>query len=78
MAQVSIAWSLSKDYMSAPIIGTTKLENLWDIVGKSRRSRFGVLILINNPTGAVHIKLTDEEIKRLEEPYVPQAILGFA
>ncbi|KAG9094822.1 hypothetical protein FRC06_010447 [Ceratobasidium sp. 370] len=60
MAQVAIAWSLSKDYMSAPIVGTTKLENLWDIIG------------------AIHVKLTEEEIKRLEEPYVPQAVIGFA
>ncbi|KAG8700343.1 hypothetical protein FRC08_004757 [Ceratobasidium sp. 394] len=59
MAQVSVAWALSKEAMSAPIIGTTKLENLWDIIG------------------AIHVKLTDEEIKLLEEPYVPQPIIGY-
>ncbi|KAJ7019860.1 hypothetical protein C8F04DRAFT_1146611, partial [Mycena alexandri] len=39
MAQVSVAWSLSKE-------------------------------------AAIHIKLTEEEIKYLEEPYEPMAILG--
>ncbi|KAF8607839.1 Aldo/keto reductase [Ceratobasidium sp. AG-I] len=58
MAQVAVAWSLSKDEVTAPIIGTTSLKNLEDIIG------------------AVHVKLTDEEIKRLEEPYLPQAIVG--
>ncbi|KAL5633835.1 hypothetical protein ACGC1H_005875 [Rhizoctonia solani] len=33
MAQVAIAWSLSKDVVSAPIIGTTKLSNLHDLLG---------------------------------------------
>ncbi|CUA72017.1 hypothetical protein RSOLAG22IIIB_04878 [Rhizoctonia solani] len=58
MAQVAIAWSLSKDGMTAPIVGTTNLKNLEDIVG------------------AIHVKLTEEEIKQLEEPYVPRAIMG--
>ncbi|CAE6369808.1 unnamed protein product [Rhizoctonia solani] len=59
MAQVAIAWSLSKDVVSAPIIGTTKLSNLYDLLG------------------AIEIKLTEEEIKELEEPYVAQAIQGY-
>ncbi|KAG8696274.1 hypothetical protein FRC08_007264 [Ceratobasidium sp. 394] len=58
MAQVAIAWSLSKDYMTAPIIGTTSLKNLEDIIS------------------ALDVKLTEEEVKQLEEPYVPQPILG--
>ncbi|KAH7338670.1 NADP-dependent oxidoreductase domain-containing protein [Rhizoctonia solani] len=58
MAQISIAWLLSKDPVAAPIVGTTSLKNLEDIVG------------------AIHVKLTEEEIKSLEEPYVPQAIIG--
>ncbi|KAJ6485422.1 NADP-dependent oxidoreductase domain-containing protein [Mycena vitilis] len=33
MAQVAIAWLLSKDVVSAPIVGTTSLANLADIVG---------------------------------------------
>ncbi|TFK74021.1 Aldo keto reductase [Pluteus cervinus] len=58
MAQISIAWSLAKDGVSAPIVGTTSLKNLEDILG------------------GVHVKLTEEEIKYLEEPYKPQAITG--
>ncbi|TCD64936.1 hypothetical protein EIP91_003433 [Steccherinum ochraceum] len=57
MTQVSIAWLLSKDYITAPIVGTTKMDNLRDIVA------------------GVHVKLTEEEIKFLEEPYVTCGII---
>ena len=33
MAQVAIAWSLSKDVITAPIVGTTKLQNLKEAIG---------------------------------------------
>ncbi|KAJ7208353.1 Aldo/keto reductase [Mycena pura] len=58
MAQVAVAWVLSKDGVSAPIVGTTSLANLADIVG------------------AIHVHLTEEEIKSLEEPYQPMAVVG--
>jgi len=58
MAQVGLAWILSKDVVSAPLIGTTSLDNLKDIIA------------------GVHVKLTEEEIKSLEEPYKPQSISG--
>ncbi|KAF7352052.1 Aldo/keto reductase [Mycena venus] len=58
MAQVAIAWVLSKDGVSAPIVGTTSLANLADIIG------------------AIHVQLSDKEIKYLEEPYEPMAIFG--
>ncbi|KAJ6576716.1 aryl-alcohol dehydrogenase [Mycena vulgaris] len=58
MAQVSVAWALSKEIVSAPIVGTTSLANLADAVA------------------AIHIKLTEDEIKYLEEPYQPMAIIG--
>lgn len=35
MAQVAIAWSLSKEGVTAPIVGTTSLKNLEDIIGAS-------------------------------------------
>ena len=35
MAQISTAWVLSKPGVTAPIIGTTSLKNLEDILGKS-------------------------------------------
>ncbi|KAG8937671.1 hypothetical protein FRC03_007937 [Tulasnella sp. 419] len=60
MAHVALAWSLSKDYMTAPIVGTTNLENLKQTVG------------------AVHVKLTDEEIKSIDEPYLSRPVLGHA
>ncbi|KAJ7364283.1 aryl-alcohol dehydrogenase [Mycena albidolilacea] len=58
MAQVAIAWALSKEDVSAPIVGSTSLANLADAIA------------------AAHIKLTEDEIKSLEEPYLPMAVLG--
>ncbi|CAE6477302.1 unnamed protein product [Rhizoctonia solani] len=58
MAQVGLAWHLSKDYTSAPIIGITSLKNFEDTIG------------------AIHVNLTEEEIKLLEEPYGPRDIVG--
>ncbi|KAL6307651.1 aryl-alcohol dehydrogenase [Sparassis latifolia] len=60
MAQVAIAWCLAKDGVSAPIVGTTSLDNLKDIIG------------------GVHVTLGEDEIKYLEEPYIPQNIVGHA
>lgn len=34
MAQVALAWSLSKAYITAPVVGTTSLEKLQELVGK--------------------------------------------
>ncbi|OXH42750.1 hypothetical protein J004_06533 [Cryptococcus neoformans] len=33
MAQVALAWSLSKEYITAPIVGTTSLDKLKDLLG---------------------------------------------
>ena len=33
MAQISVAWLLQQDPVAAPIVGTTSLENLYDIIG---------------------------------------------
>ncbi|CAE6477538.1 unnamed protein product [Rhizoctonia solani] len=33
MAQVALAWCLSKDVVTAPIVGTTSLKNLEDLIG---------------------------------------------
>lgn len=32
MAQVALAWSLSKPYISAPIVGTTSIDKLEDLI----------------------------------------------
>ncbi|KAH9857420.1 Aldo/keto reductase [Lenzites betulinus] len=58
MAQIALAWNLAKPGVSAPIIGTTNLSNLEELVG------------------ALDIKLTEEEIKYLDEPYKAMAITG--
>ncbi|KAG8747445.1 hypothetical protein FRC10_001116 [Ceratobasidium sp. 414] len=58
MAQVALAWCMSKDPVSAPIVGTTSLKNLEELAA------------------TVGITLTEEEIKQLEEPYAPQAVIG--
>ncbi|OSC96861.1 aryl-alcohol dehydrogenase [Trametes coccinea BRFM310] len=58
MAQVAIAWILSKPGVTAPIVGTTNLSNLEDILA------------------GIDVKLTEDEIKYLEEPYKPLAIAG--
>ncbi|KAG9048188.1 hypothetical protein FS837_000534 [Tulasnella sp. UAMH 9824] len=60
MAQVALAWSLSKPFVTAPIIGTTSLDKLRDLIA------------------GVGLKLTEEEIKAIDEPYRPRAVAGFA
>ncbi|KAG8880517.1 hypothetical protein FRB98_005045 [Tulasnella sp. 332] len=60
MAQVTVAWSLSKAFITAPIIGTTSLDKLKDLVG------------------GVHLKLTSDEIKSIDEPYEPRKVIGHA
>ncbi|KAJ6488860.1 NADP-dependent oxidoreductase domain-containing protein [Mycena sanguinolenta] len=58
MAQISVAWVLAQDAVSAPIVGTTSLANLADIVG------------------ALDVKLSEEDLKYLAEPYKPLPIFG--
>ncbi|MEW5868267.1 MAG: aldo/keto reductase [Chloroflexota bacterium] len=58
MAQVSLAWMLSKPVVTAPIIGATKPHHLEDAVA------------------AVSVRLTPDEIRRLEEAYQPHPVLG--
>ncbi|WVQ64863.1 uncharacterized protein L199_003032 [Kwoniella botswanensis] len=58
MAQVSLAWSLSKEFISAPIIGTTSIEKLDDLLK------------------GLEVKLSEEEIKRIDGDYQPKAIFG--
>jgi len=58
MAQIGIAWLLSKEGVTAPIVGTTSLKNLEDIIA------------------GVDVKLTEDEIKYLEEAYQPRSAFG--
>lgn len=54
MAQIALAWLLTRPIVSAPIVGATKPHHLTDAAA------------------ALDLKLTDDEIRRLEEPYVAQ------
>ncbi|KAF7984952.1 hypothetical protein HWV62_9885 [Athelia sp. TMB] len=58
MAQVALAWIMQKDGVAAPVVGTTSLENLRDLVE------------------AVHLTLTKEEVRYLEEVYEPRGVFG--
>src|SRR3954453_17211353 len=51
MAQVALAWVLSKPVVACPIVGATKAKHLDDAVA------------------AIDVKLTDEEVATLEQPY---------
>ncbi len=60
MAQVALAWMLSKPVITAPIIGATKPHHLEDAVA------------------ALSVKLTPEEIQKLEDTFLPHPTLGFS
>lgn len=42
MAQIAVAWILSKEGVTAPVVGTTNLNNLKDIIGAYRSANVGV------------------------------------
>ena len=77
MAQIATAWVLAKDGVSAPIVGTTSLKNLEDIIGTHivTFSRYNH-ILTKCSLAAVHVSLSEDELKFLEEPYKPSPVLG--
>ncbi len=58
MAQVALAWMLSRPNMTAPIIGATKPHHLDDAIA------------------ALSVHLTEDEVKRLEEPYRPHPVIA--
>jgi aryl-alcohol dehydrogenase-like predicted oxidoreductase len=60
MAEVALAWLLSKDVITSPIVGASKLGHVEDAIK------------------ALDLKLSDEEIGRLEAPYRTRSISGFA
>jgi len=57
-SQIALAWLLNKAHITAPIIGTSKIEHFAQAIA------------------ALDIKLSAEEVRRLEEPYRPHPILG--
>lgn len=80
MAQIAVAWVLAKDGVSAPIVGTTSLKNLEDILGASPEVTSSPLtcVLIRHVPriAGIDVKLTEEELKELEEPYQPIKVFG--
>ncbi|KAH9975618.1 NADP-dependent oxidoreductase domain-containing protein [Russula compacta] len=58
MAQIALAWTLTKEVVTAPIIGTTSLDQLKDLID------------------ALDLELSEDEVKYLEEPYKPTAVIG--
>jgi aryl-alcohol dehydrogenase-like predicted oxidoreductase len=60
MAQLALAWLLSKPGVTAPIVGANKPNHLTDAVA------------------ALSVRLTSEEIRSLEEAYIPHPVLGFS
>ena len=58
MAQVSIAWLLSKKLVASPVCGCTKIKQLEEICK------------------SVSIKLSEDDIKYLEELYRPHKLMG--
>ena len=58
MAQVSLAWILSKPLVVSPVIGCTKISQLEELCAVFK------------------IKLSPEDIKYLEELYVPHKVVG--
>jgi hypothetical protein len=77
MAQIAVAWSIAKT--TAPIVGTTSLSNLQETIGMSREATPYFIILIGSDLlDAVKIELSEEDIKFLDEPYKPLAVIGHA
>lgn len=55
--QIAMAWLYTKKYVTSPIVGISKIEQLHDLMG------------------SFDIQLTEEEVKYLEEPYTPRAVI---
>ncbi|KAL9536524.1 hypothetical protein MBANPS3_012593 [Mucor bainieri] len=53
-AQIAIAWEYTKSYVSSPIVGVSRIEQLQDLIR------------------SLDVKLTEEDVKYLEEPYQPK------
>ncbi|MFW9825607.1 MAG: aldo/keto reductase, partial [Candidatus Thorarchaeota archaeon] len=57
-AQIALAWMFSKDYITSPILGVTRVEH------------------VEQAVEALDIKLSNDEIKKLEDPYTPHRVIG--
>lgn len=57
MGQVALVWMYTKPFVTSPIVGVSKIEQIYDLIG------------------AFNVKLTEQDIKHLEEAYIPRAPL---
>ena len=82
MAQIALAWVMNKSPVSAPIVGTTSMQNLKELIGKhwstSTKKVVSPSMNRNVSADAINIKLIKDEIKYLEEPYQPVPVVGIA
>ncbi len=60
MAQVALAWMLSKPVVTAAIVGATKPQHLEDAIA------------------ALEVRLSPDEMRRMEEVYQPHPVTGFS
>jgi len=74
MAQIAVVWSLKR--VTAPIVGATKLRYLKEMIGELGVIHGPYLGVMITSVEALNIELREEEIKYVEEPYLPNAILG--
>jgi aryl-alcohol dehydrogenase-like predicted oxidoreductase len=58
MATVAIAWSLSKPFITAPILGMSKKER------------------VDEAVAAISFDLSEEEVKSIDDIYVPKRVTG--
>jgi aryl-alcohol dehydrogenase-like predicted oxidoreductase len=71
MAQFALAWSLANEFITAPIVGTTNLDSLKELIGKSTD-----VCHVLMGTAATHIKLSAEEKKYIDEVYEPLPVVS--
>jgi aryl-alcohol dehydrogenase-like predicted oxidoreductase len=46
MAQVSLAWSLALARVTAPVIGSTSMKNLEELIRARHRSPCGIMMVV--------------------------------
>jgi hypothetical protein len=76
IAQIALAWSMAQDIVTAPVVGTTSLKHLQDLLGmclviKEQSSCAG------SYSSAINIILSAEERKYLEELYQPKSVFDY-
>lgn len=82
MAKVALAWSLSKPFISAPIVGTTSIDKLKELIGgfhylaRSFTDRVADSYFPQRVPEGIQVKLTEEEVKAIDDLYRPRAISG--